>query len=126
MLEVATRSFALRVDRSAAIDVRAPARNPGLCAGAVGGLPLPPPACFAAAPPSAKVAAANPTAATVDAVAAVFPESVGDDGSVATGAVATEAAEVVLWSRNPRSAPLTFGGQRRERGGVQGPSMLML
>lgn len=107
VLEVAKRSLALRVDRSAAIDVRAPVRIPGFCAGAVGGLP-PPPAGFAPAAPPTKISAANATAAAVDAATAVSPEGVGDDGLV-VAAVATGAGEEILWLRNPRVASLTYG-----------------
>lgn len=116
-LEVDKRSFALRVDRSCATDVRAPVRIPGLCAGAVGGLPPPPPACFAAAaPPTIKVSAANATAAVAVDVDAASPEGFGDDGSVVTGAFAAGIGEAILWSRNPRSASLTCGNQRGRKG----------
>lgn len=116
-LEVDKRSFALRVDRSCATDVRAPVRIPGLCAGAVGGLPPPPPAGFAAAaPPTIKVSAANATAAVAFDVDAASPEGFGDDGSVVTGAFAAGIGEAILWSRNPRSASLTCGNQRGRKG----------
>lgn len=101
VLEVVMRSLALRADRSVAIDVRAPVRIPGFWAGAVGGLLLPPPAGFATAPPPVKGPSANAT--TAAAVDAVSP-----DGAVAAGIWAA-----ILWSRNPRSAPLTFEKQRR-------------
>lgn len=121
--------MALRVIRSIAVDVRAPVRSPGLCAGAVGGLPPPPP------PPPPPPGLVDPTAAATETprfnVAvnvskassfAVAPGAVvGDDGRLvaamlASEAVAAGAGEAILWSRNPRAAPSTFGKHVPKRG----------
>lgn len=113
------RSLVLRVDRSVATDVRAPVRIPGLCAGAVGGLPPPPPPGFAAAPPISTLSGANAAAAAAAPAVddAVSPEGSDNDGLVVTGAVATRIGEAILKSRNPRSAFLTCG--TAARGGLK-------
>lgn len=122
-LAVPKSSLALRADRST-VDVLAPVRIPGLCAGAVGGLP---PAGLAAATPftndSTAVATVVDTAAAVavraslaDAewrlllvVVAPAPTGAGDDG----------VGVAILLSRNPLAASLTFVGDGGRNGGVE-------
>lgn len=118
-LAVPTSSFALRVDCSV-VDVLAPVRIPGFCAGAVGGLP-PPPASLPAPPPTS-----NESIATATADVSLDGESGGEDddesllllvGVVGIGGVG--AAVATLWSRNPLAAPSTCVSYAAETGMIE-------
>lgn len=124
-------SLALLVDRSAATDVRAPARSPGFCAGAVGGLPPPAPTGFTAPPPTGNGSPGKVTAAGAESAAAAAAAAVSPQGAVVPLLVSAEAVVVVLfaaaalagagerilWPRNPLGAPLTLGWWNGGRGG---------
>lgn len=127
-LAVPKRSLALRAARST-VDVLAPVRIPGLCAGAVGGLP---PAGLATAAPFNKESTAVATVVDIAAVVAVCASLAAStcDGdakrwllvvAVSMAAAKTDADGVgaaILWSRNPLAASLTCsqnGGQRKGR-----------
>lgn len=124
-------SLALLVDRSTDTDVRAPVRTPGFCAGAVGGLPPPLPAGFAAPPPAGKGSPEKDTAAGADSAAAAAAAAVSPEGAVvpflaaaaavvvvfvAPATALAGAGERILWSRNPLATPLTLGWGNGDRG----------
>lgn len=102
------------------MDVLAPVRIPGFCAGAVGGLP-PPPAGLPAAPPTS-----NESIATATADVSLDGDSGGEDddeslllGVGVVGVGGFGAAVATLWSRNPLGAPSTYVSCEAETGVVE-------